>query len=336
MMNRLYNPEFLLIAVFCLLLMYMYGRKHRASSIRYSDVSLARKSRRTIRLRLLKLPLLIRALAIVLIGIAIARPQSGTASEEVLSKGIDIMIVMDVSGSMRAIDPTPQQTRFGPKDSRMEVAKETVDEFITSRENDRIGIVVFSGHAHLVCPPTLDYGVLKTFLKHVEINLKDPATAIGSAIGIAVNHLKDSESRSKVIVLVTDGENNAGKIHPLTAASVAEEFGVKVYTIGIGRKQGALWPVNTIFGASFQPAPFGLDEETLVRIADRTGGRYFASEDPGGLENAFRTINALEKTEFKSNIYYEYSENFSIYLAAALGLLFFEAFLRNFYLRSLP
>jgi len=272
----------------------------------------------------------LRGLILVLLVITAARPQSGESLESVSTLGVDIVVALDVSGSMRAED-------FAPK-NRLEVARRTVDSFIEGRPSDRLGLVVFAAMATTRCPLTQDHEMLRTFLGQVEFAPPEQdGTAIGLGLATAVNRLRDSSAKSKVVVLVTDGVNNAGQIGPQAAAEAARALEAKVYTVGVGSDGRVPIPVDLgPMGRRTVMQEVELDEELLQEIADTTGGQYFRATDPEGLARVFETIDELEKTEIESQVRVLYSELFSVTLLPALILLILERLLVSTRLRRLP
>jgi Ca-activated chloride channel family protein len=282
------------------------------------------------KVKLAFLPKLLRFAAIVLLFIAMARPQSGQNTEETYNQGVDIMMLLDTSSSMLAIDFKPS--------NRIEAAKRVAKEFVQGRKYDRIGVVIFSGMAFTQCPLTVDHQAVLDYIDQVAVNMTGgDGTAIGSAIATATNRLKGSPGKSKIIILLTDGRNNAGEIDPLTAAQAAAALGVKIYTIGTGAPGGALYPVEDMWGKHYVKIPEQeLDEDTLSKIAETTGGRYFRATDTASLENILKTINEMEKTEIKSVKYTSYIEHFRYFLWAALILFGLEIFMSTLWIRKLP
>ena len=278
------------------------------------------------------LPVIIRFLTIALLIIALARPQEGHKSTEILSVGVDIMLALDTSGSMRALDFIEEEKRI----TRLTVVKGVVSKFIENRPTDRIGMVVFGEQAYTQCPLTLDQGILQSFLSKLEIGMAGDSTAIGSAIGIAVKRLKDLDSASKVIILLTDGRNNAGTLAPLQAAQTAKTFGIKIHTIGVGTKGKAPFLVNSIFGQRYVYQEVDIDETTLTEISKITGGQYFRATDLESLKNIYEQINEMEKSEVKVIDHSEYKELFHIFLVPGLMLLLLEIGLSNTLLRRIP
>jgi Ca-activated chloride channel family protein len=275
---------------------------------------------------------LLRCLALVLLIIALARPQSGTKASEVLTEGIDIMLCLDTSGSMQALDFKWKNERH----NRLEVVQKVVGDFIKERTNDRIGMVVFGEEAFTQCPLTLDYGVLLNFLDQVDIGMAGDSTAVGSALATCVNRLKERESKSKVIILLTDGRNNAGSISPQTAAEIAKTFDIKVYTVGVGTEGEVPFLVDTLFGKKYMYQRVDLDEETLEEIAVITGGSYFKATNTEALEEIYKKIDKLEKTKVEVKEYMEYEELFGWFLLAGLLCILLEVILRNTRFRKIP
>ena len=272
------------------------------------------------------LPVL-RLLAIGLVIIALARPQTALEKERIKTKAIDIVLAMDVSPSMLAKD-------FDP--NRLGAAKEVAQDFIAGRRDDRIGLVVFEAESFTQSPLTSDYRVLKNLLDETESGMMEDGTAIGMGLANAVNRLKQSEAESKVIILLTDGVNNRGQIDPLTAAKMAEEFGIKTYTIGIGSKGKAPFPVKTRHGRRYRTKKVNIDEQLLQQIADKTEGQYFRATDTEKLRDIYEEIDQLEKTEINVSAFKRYKEEFLPF--AVLGALLFglELISRYGLLKRLP
>ncbi|MCB0518157.1 MAG: VWA domain-containing protein [Lewinellaceae bacterium] len=274
------------------------------------------------------LPVL-RMLAIASIIMAMARPQRTLKEETITAEGIDIFLVMDLSSSMLAQDFKPD---------RLEVSKRVAAEFVDKRQFDRIGLAVFSGEAFTQCPLTTDHAVLKGFIESLRCGMLEDGTAIGMGLATAVNRIKDSDGESKVVILLTDGVNNAGYVKPLTAAEIAKEFNVKVYTIGVGREGEALTPISRrsdgryIFGL----ARVEIDEELLKQIAELTGGQYFRATNERSLEKIYDEIDRLEKREIEVTSVKRYSEEFYRFIWLAVELLVMEMLLRYTFLRAIP
>ncbi|PWB72266.1 aerotolerance regulator BatA [candidate division GN15 bacterium] len=312
------------------MLAYYFGRKRYVSAtLKYSDVRIVKRAARSNRQRYRFILPVLRVLAIALLFVAFARPRAGTEVTDVTSEGIDIVMLLDVSSSMLAEDFKPN--------NRLYVAKEELKKFVNKRTNDRIGLVVFARYAYTQCPLTLDYGVLLNFVDQVDIGVVDDGTAIGMAIATAANRLRESNAKSKVMVLLTDGDNNAGEIDPLTAANIAAAYDIKIYTIAAGRPGNAMYPVqDPIFGKRYIYQPTNVNEESLRQIAERTGGKYFRARSGEELDQIYSTIDKLEKTEIKVAAHVQYRELFQYFVYAALALLALEILLANTWFRKLP
>jgi Ca-activated chloride channel family protein len=276
-----------------------------------------------------------RIAALALLVVAFARPQLVEKEQEILTEGIDIMLALDISGSMQAEDFKPQ--------NRLVVAKQVISEFLDLVRNDRVGLVVFAGQSFTQCPLTLDYDVLRTLLERVETGMIEDGTAVGTALVNGVNRLKDSAAKSKVVILLTDGENNAGKIDPETAAKVAQALGVRVYTIGVGKQGGAPIPVqHPVYGKIYARNPDGsllltkIDEKSLKNIADVTGGQYFRATDEQALAKIYAEILELERTRFQVKQFERVEERFRLAAVPAIFLLVLEVALAGTRLRVLP
>jgi Ca-activated chloride channel family protein len=243
------------------------------------------------------------------------------------TEGIDIMISLDISGSMQAMDFKP---------NRLEAAKEVAIDFINGRPNDRMGLVIFAAESFTQCPLTVDHTVLSNLFRDVRIGMLEDGTAIGMGLATAVNRLKDSDSKSKVIILLSDGENNSGTIAPLTAAEIARTFGIRVYTIGVGTIGTAPVPINTVFGQQIQQVEVKIDEAMLSEIAKITGGQYFRATNRAALENIYKEIDEMEKIKIEVQEYTRYAEHFLPFALIATLLLLLEIVLRNTVLRTLP
>jgi len=272
---------------------------------------------------------ILRALAYCFLVIALARPQLTLTEQEEKAEGIDIMMIMDLSSSMLAKDFDPD---------RLSVSKEVATRFVDKRKFDRIGLVVFAGESFTQCPITTDHRVLKNFLASLECGILDDGTAIGMGLASAVNRLKTSEAKSKVVILLTDGVNNAGYIKPMTAAEIAKEIGVKVYTIGVGSLGNAISPVSRrsdgryVFGM----AKVEIDETLLQEIASLTGGKYYRATSEEKLEQIYQEIDKLEKTEIDVTVFKRYSEKFRSFMKYAFIFLLIEFLLNHVFLRRIP
>ncbi|MGN0191632.1 MAG: VWA domain-containing protein [Candidatus Cryptobacteroides sp.] len=272
------------------------------------------------------LPFLLRTLALVMIIIAIARPRSSEQMEKVDTEGIDIVLAMDVSTSMLARDFAPD---------RINAAKDIAIEFISQRPSDRMGIVVFAGESFTQCPLTTDRATLINLMKEVNTDLLEDGTAIGNGLATAVARMKDSDAKSRVVILLTDGVNNCGEIAPETAAEIAKTYGVRVYTIGVGANGTAPYPVMTPWGVQMQNVKVEIDEKLLSEVASTTGGRYFRATDNTKLAEIYAEINKMEKARTTIDSFPVYKELFGTYALVALAALLLE-FLLKLLLRRLP
>ncbi|HVS15770.1 MAG TPA: VWA domain-containing protein [Thermoanaerobaculia bacterium] len=278
----------------------------------------------------------LRWLSVGLLLTAMLRPQTGRTLTHVGTEGIDIVLVLDTSGSMQALDLDAQERVIARRRNRLQVAVDVVERFVEARPSDQIGLVVFGTHAFTQCPLTLDHGIVATFLERVEIGMAGEETAIGDALGIALKRLQDSQARSKVVILLTDGRSNAGAVSPVTAAEIAQTLGIKVYTIGAGARGQAPFLVDTRLGPQVIYENVEIDEDTLRRIAELTGGAYFRAEDEAALASIYQQIDQLEKSELTMESFTEYEERFAWLVAPSLVLLLLEVGLLGTRLRVLP
>ncbi len=270
--------------------------------------------------RLRHLGIALRCLAFAALIIALARPQSSLSWQNSTTEGIDIMIASDISGSMLAEDFQP---------NRLEAGKNIAIDFIKNRPDDRIGLVIFSGESFTQCPLTIDHDVLINLYKDIKNGMIDDGTAIGMGLATAVNRLKESEAKSKVIILLTDGSNNTGSIPPITAAEIAKQFNVRVYTVGLGTKGFAPYPVQTPLGIQYQRMQVDVDEVTLTKIANITGGRYFRATNNETLKNIYEQIDKMEKAKIDVTQYHKKTEMFLPFALIALLFLLLEFVLKN-------
>ncbi len=317
-------------------LWYLAARRgRRAGAVRFSSLrTLARLGpSRTLVLRRLVLGLRILVVALLILGMA--RPQAGRKQTQVRTEGVDIVLVLDTSGTMQALDLDAERP-IARRRNRLEVAKGVVDEFVRRRESDQIGLVVFGSEAFTQCPLTLDHGIVSTFLDRAEIGMAGDATAIGSALGTAVKRLQGSQAKSKVIVLLTDGRNNAGALSPRKAAEVAKAFGVKIYAVAAGTRDKAPFLVDSLFGKQVVYQDVEIDERGLREIAAITGGAYFRAEDRQALAAIYDEIDQLEKTEITTHTYMEFHERFRAFVVPAVALLVLEVLLLGTRFRKLP
>jgi Ca-activated chloride channel family protein len=275
----------------------------------------------------------LRSVTLGLVVLALARPQLGREATRVHREGVDIMLAVDVSGSMLAEDFELE----GQRASRLAVVKSVVRDFVAARPDDRIGLVVFGGRPYTQAPLTLDHGWLNQHLERVEVGMIEDGTAIGSGLATAVARLRASSAPSKVVVLLTDGQNNAGRMTPGTAADAAAALGVKVYTVGAGTRGMAPFPARDVFGRKvYRPMPVDIDEDTLRTIAQTTGARYFRATDTAQLRDVYAEIDRAEKVEFEAPVFHDYREMYPWLGWPALALLLAEVGLRGTLLRKLP
>jgi Ca-activated chloride channel homolog len=272
-------------------------------------------------------PFLIRILALSAIIIALARPQTKYELQQEEGEGVDIVLCIDVSGSMTAQDFQP---------NRLEAAKNVAADFVNKRTADRIGVVIFAGESFTQCPITTDHTVLLSAIENIHNGLLEDGTAIGNGLGTGVDRLRTSKSKSKVIILLTDGENNGGLIDPRTAKEIAKTFGIKVYTIGVGTDGYAPQPVNTPLGVQMQNQKVSIDEKLLKEIATETGGKYYRAKDNDGLSKIYNEINGLEKSKGEISSLTRYTEKFFPFVMAALALLLLEVLLRFTVFKKFP
>lgn len=288
---------------------------------RLSKIGFGKKS------RLYNILFILRALAIVLIILAVARPQSKNSKRNVYSEGIDIVLSMDISGSMLAEDFKP---------NRLQASKEVAKTFIDSRPQDRIGLVVFSGESFTQCPLTSDHRVLYSLIDEIKSGMIEDGTAIGDGLGTAVNRLRFSKAKSKVIILLTDGVNNMGYMDPISGADIAQKMGIRVYTIGVGKMGKAPYPMRTPMGIQYQQVDVEIDEPLLKEIASVTGGKYYRATDKSKLESIYKEIDTLEKTIIDVMVYDRRSEEFIPFLLIGLAFLILEFLLKNTIFKTIP
>jgi Ca-activated chloride channel family protein len=331
-MFRFQDPWFLLLGLIVIPMLFRYGKKGGSAAVRFSTVAPFRKIYATRAAAARHILIVLRVAGVLLLVTALARPQAGEKETEIQTEGVDIVLCLDTSGSMQALDFHLD----GKRVDRLEVVKKVVRDFIEKRRDDRIGMVVFGAEAFTQCPLTMDYGVLLKFLDRLEIGMAGDATAVGSALATSVKRLKDVPGKSKVVILLTDGRNNAGKISPVTAAEIAKTYNVKVYTIGVGVEGKSPFLVQTFFGKDYVYQEVDLDENTLREIARITGGEYFRAMDTASLEKVYDEIDRMEKTEAKVKEYMEYEELFHRFALPGLLLLLLEFVLVSTRFRKIP
>jgi Ca-activated chloride channel family protein len=332
-MTRFLQPEwFWLLALLPFVILWR-GRRGPVAAVEYSDVGLAREVSRASRSRIGQWLWLLPILAAALMIVALARPQRGHSNTQITANGIDIVLGLDVSGSMQALDFQIEGQRM----NRIAIVKSVVAKFIDERPNDRIGLIAFAGAPYLVSPLTLDHDWLQQNLERVNIGTGDDGTAIGSAIAASVNRLRTTKAKSKVVILLTDGMNNTGKISPLAAAEAAKALGVKIYTIGVGARGKAPIPVKDEAGnMHLIMAKVDVDEKTLQAVADLTGGKFYRATDTDSLENIYEQINQLETTAQTVQKFEHYEELYRFALYPSLALLGFGVLLQQTRYRRLP
>jgi Ca-activated chloride channel family protein len=323
------NPElfYLLLVLVPLAAWYIFRQKRNTASIQVSSTASLFKAPKTIRHYMRHLVFVCQMIAFAFFVVVLARPQSSSSWENVTTEGIDIIIALDISSSMLARDFTPD---------RLEAAKNVAMEFISGREYDRMGLVVFAGEAFTQCPLTTDRAVLLNLFKDIKSGLIEDGTAIGNGLATGVSRLKDSEAISRVVILLTDGENNRGEVAPLTAAEIAKTFGIRVYTVGVGSIGTAPYPVQTPFGIELRDMEVKIDEGLLTEIANITGGQYFRATGNKKLEEIYQEIDALEKSKIDVQQFNRKAEEFMPF--AILGALFLIAaiLLRTTVFRNIP
>ena len=311
------------------LLAYWYFTRYRKQQAVITVSSLSQfKETRSLKTIFIHLPFILRLLCLACLIVALARPQTRNDEEMISGQGIDIILCIDVSGSMLAQDFSP---------NRMEAAKEVAMNFVDSRPTDRIGLVIFSGESFTLCPVTTDESTLKSQIANIQSGLLEDGTAIGSGLATSVDRLRSSKSKSKVVILLTDGENNGGQIPPVTAKEIAKSVGVRVYTIGVGTDGFAPVPMQTTSGnIVMQREKVNIDEKLLTQIADETGGQYFRAKDNEGLKKIYTEIDRLEKSKIEITALKRYSEKFLPFAIAAAILLLLELVLRYTIFKKFP
>lgn len=323
------NPEYfyLLILIPLIITWYWFNYKKINAEIQVSTTSVFENSRKSVRYILYQgLPIL-RIFAIVLLVIVLARPQSSTSRQDVSIKGIDIIMALDVSGSMLAQDLKPD---------RLEAAKMVASDFFDGRPNDRIGLVIFSGESFTQCPLTTDHNIIKNLFKDIKSGMIEDGTAIGDGLATAVNGLKDSDAISKVIILLTDGVNNSGSIDPVSAAEIAKLYGIRTYTIGVGTIGMAPYPVQTPYGIEYQNIEVKIDEDLLKQVTQMTDGKYFRATSNQKLREIYADIDQLEKSKIDVTEFRRKKEEFFTLATIAFILLISEFILRKIFFKTIP
>jgi len=317
---------YLLFAIPAIVAFYILKQQRVTASLRMPGLQSFDLTGTTFRHYLRHILFAFRIIAITLLIIVLARPQKTDKFQDTTTEGIDIVLTQDISGSMLARDFRPD---------RLEASKNIATEFISGRPYDRIGLVVFSGESFTQCPLTTDHAVLINLLREIQSGMIEDGTAIGMGLATAVNRIKDSKAKSKVIILLTDGVNNRGEIAPATAADIAKTFGIRVYTIGVGTQGMAPYPVMTPYGIQYQDMPVEIDEGILREIAQNTGGKYFRATDNDKLIQVYKEIDKLEKSKIDVRQFSRKEERYLIPALIAFILLVFEIAVRNTIFKNL-
>lgn len=323
------DPEFFwLLLLLPLMIFYFWKIKRKTRPrILISSTESFQHYKPTIRQRLINAPIVLRYLSVILLIVALARPQSSSRGSNTTTEGISIVIALDISESMLAEDFRP---------NRIEAAKKVAQEFIEGRPNDVIGLVIFGGEAFTQCPITSDHSVIFNLMHDIKTGMLAQGTAIGEGLATAVARIKDSKAKSKVIILITDGVNNSGSVPPLTAGEIARTFGIRVYAIGVGTNGTAPYPIKTPFGTQYQNMEVQIDEDLLNQIAQSTDGKYFRATNNKKLAAIFKEIDKMEKTKIEVTEFKRYTEEYLPWLLVAFVLFIIELTLRYTWLRALP
>ena len=322
------NPKFLwgLLIIPLAIIWYVFRHKKQEASVRFSDLQGFENLPKSWKVYARHLLFVLQMAALGLLIVAMARPQSSSTSETSNIEGIDIILAQDVSGSMLARDLKPD---------RLEASKKVAQDFVEGRPGDRMGLVVFAGESYTQVPLTTDHGVMIRMLKEMKSGVIDDGTAIGDGLATAINRLKDSDAVSKVIILLTDGMNNSGSVDPYTAAEMAKLFGIRVYTIGVGSRGTAPFPVQTLFGIQYQQMKVEIDEKLLATIANSSGGKYFRATSNQSLSEIYEEIDKLERSKIEVTEFRHVREEFYPLVACAIALLLLEFILRKTVFRTI-
>ncbi|MCD8165890.1 MAG: VWA domain-containing protein [Bacteroides sp.] len=318
---------FLLILLIPYIVWYILKHKQSEPTLQVSDTRVYKYAPKSIRIYLLHLPFILRLITFILIILVLARPQTTDKWQNSEVEGIDIMLAIDISTSMLVEDLKP---------NRLEAAKDVASRFINGRPNDNIGITLFAGESFTQCPLTVDHSVLLNLMQSIQCGLVEDGTAIGMGIANAVTRLKDSQAKSKVIILLTDGTNNMGDISPLTAAEIAKSFGIRIYSIGAGTKGTAPYPYRTAMGVQYVNIEVDIDEETLIQISAATDGEYFRAESTSKLQEVYQEIDKLEKTKLNVKEFSKREEEYKWFALAAFAVLLLELIMRYVVLKRIP
>ena len=324
------NPTYLYLLLLLIPMIgwYIYKLSKNQASLQVSSTEVFdAPEARSWRIWLRHVPFVLRMAAIAVLIVILARPQSTNSWQNSTTEGIDIVLAMDISTSMLAQDLKP---------NRLEAAKDVAASFINGRQNDNIGLVVFAAESFTQCPLTTDHAVLLNLFKDLQTGFLNEGTAIGLGLANAVSRIKDSQAKSKVIILLTDGVNNQGEIAPVTAAEIAKTFGIRVYTIGVGTMGKAPYPFQTAFGVQYQNIDVEIDEPTLKQIAATTGGQYFRATDNASLKEIYSEIDQMEKTKISVQQYSKKQEEYKNWAILLFALLLVEIVIRNTLVRNIP
>lgn len=323
------NPLYLLLLLLLIpaIAWYIWKQRESEASLQVSTIRAFEKMPRSYKWYLRHFRFILRIMAIACLIVALARPQSTSSWQNSSTEGIDIMLTLDISTSMWARDFKP---------NRLEAAKDVAAQFINGRRNDNIGLALFAGEGFTMCPMTTDHAVLLNLLKDVQSDMLIDGTAIGVGLATAINRIRDGQAKSKTIILLTDGSNNRGEISPTTAAEIAKSLGIRVYTIGVGTKGLAPYPVQTPYGIEYRDAEVDIDENTLTQIAATTGGEYYRATNNNTLKQVFEEIDKLEKTKMSVKEFSKKQEEYLPWALWALVMLVLEIVLRNTWLRNIP
>jgi Ca-activated chloride channel homolog len=320
-----YKPFlYFLLIIPLLVIFYIWRGKYLHSEMHYSHSGFIRNVKKSFRLYLLHLPFVLKMLVLALLIIALARPQSTSRTQDITIEGIDIVVALDISGSMLAEDFKP---------NRMEAAKETAIDFVNMRPGDRIGLTIFSGESFTMVPLTTDHELLKDMLRTVHTGMVEDGTAIGDGLAIAINRLRESDAISKVIILLTDGINNTGVIDPLTAAEIAQIYNIRVYTVGVGSSGPVPYPFQTPFGVQYRDVEIPVDEALLKEMAEMTGGLYFWADNQASLSEIYAEIDQLERSKIDVIEFARKSDEYLPFVLLALLIAGLEFVLRNTWLK---
>lgn len=323
------NPEYfyLMLLIPVLIVWYWFRHNKTQAEVIYSGLAAFSGVKKSPRTWLIHGLFILRLLALALLIVALARPQYTSSKQNVQIEGIDIVMTMDVSGSMLARDFYPD---------RLEAAKDVAEDFIKGRPNDRVSVVIFSGEAFTQVPLTTDHAMISNLFKEIKSGMIEDGTAIGDGLATSVSRLKDSEAISKVIILITDGVNNSGSVDPMSAAEMAKMFGIRVYTVGIGTMGMAPYPVQTPYGIQLQQMKVQIDEELLQKIATTTGGQYFRADNNNKLKAIYKEIDQLERSKIDVQEFKKKHESYLIFALAAFLLFALETTLRYLYFKRIP